>query len=99
MNGSRSKPAQKFNKGQTGANAGSETNHRDRKSGGGMLKKLKSRRSQTDKWPVFTEDELRALGRDISPDHVLGLRAVTEGTSLNVNMALNKLTKITLLVI
>lgn len=45
-----------------------------------MLKKLKSRRSQTDKWPLFTEDELRALGRDISPDHVLGLRAVTEGT-------------------
>ena len=44
-----------------------------------MLKKLKSRRSQTDKWPVVTEDELRALGTDISPDHVLGLRAVTEG--------------------
>lgn len=78
MNSSRNKPAQKFSKGQTDANTGSETNNRDRKTGG-MLKKLKSRRSQTDKWPVFTEDELRALGRDISPDHVLGLRAVTEG--------------------
>lgn len=44
-----------------------------------MLKKLKSRRSQTEKWPVVTEDELRALGKDISPDHVLGLRTVTKG--------------------
>lgn len=44
-----------------------------------MLKKLKSRRSQTEKWPLVTEDELRALGKDITPDHVLGLRAVTEG--------------------
>lgn len=44
-----------------------------------MLKKLKSRRSQTEKWPVVTEDELRALGKEISPDHVLGLRTVTKG--------------------
>lgn len=79
MNGSRSKPAQTVSKGQASADSGSETTHRDRKTGGGMLKKLKSRRSQTDKWPVVTEDELRALGRDISPDHVLGLRVVTEG--------------------
>lgn len=78
MNGSRNKPA--VSKGQTEANIGRDTNHRDKKTGGGMLKKLKSRRSQTDKWPVVTEDELRALGRDITPDHVLGLRAVTEGT-------------------
>lgn len=80
MNGSRNKSAPTVSKGQTDADAGSETNHhRDRKTGGGMLKKLKSRRSQTEKWPVVTEDELRALGRDITPDHVLGLRAVTEG--------------------
>ena len=79
MNGSRNKSAPTVSKGQTDADTGSETNHRDRKTGGGMLKKLKSRRSQTDKWPVVTEDELRALGRDITPDHVLGLRAVTEG--------------------
>lgn len=82
MNGSRNKAALK--KKQTEAEPGSETNHRDRvKTGGergGMLKKLKSRRSQTaEKWPVVTEDELRAMGGDISPDHVLGLRAVTEG--------------------
>ncbi|XP_047448515.1 protein unc-119 homolog B [Mugil cephalus] len=75
MSGSRNKPA--VSKGQTEADTGRETNHRDKKTGGGMLKKLKSRRSQTDKWPVVTEDELRALGRDITPDHVLGLRAVT----------------------
>lgn len=79
MNGSRNKPAPTVSKGQTDSDTGSEANHRDRKTGGGMLKKLKSRRSQTDKWPVVTEDELRALGKDISPDHVLGLRAVTEG--------------------
>lgn len=83
MNGSRNKAA--VSKAQKDADAGSETNHRDRKSGGGMLKKLKSRRSQPEKWPVVTEDELRALGKDISPDHVLGLRAVTEGTLCGVN--------------
>ncbi|XP_029366640.1 protein unc-119 homolog B isoform X2 [Echeneis naucrates] len=78
MNGSRNKPSQTVGKGKADADSCSETNIRDRKSGGGMLKKLKSRRSQADKWPVVTEDELRALGRDISPDSVLGLRTVTE---------------------
>ncbi|CAK6950413.1 protein unc-119 homolog B [Scomber scombrus] len=79
MNGSRNKAAATVSRGQTDADTGSETNHRDRKAGGGMLKKLKSRRSQTEKWPAVTEDELRQLGKDISPVHVLGLRAVTEG--------------------
>lgn len=82
MNGSRNKPAPTpaVSKAQADTDSGStETNHRERKSGGGVLKKLKSRRSQPEKWPVVTEDELRALGEDISPDHVLGLRAVTEG--------------------
>lgn len=79
MNSSRNKQAPTVSKGQTDADTGSETTHRERKTGGGMLKKLKSRRSQTDKWPVVTEDELRALGRDITPDNVLGLRVVTEG--------------------
>lgn len=79
MNGPRNKAAPAVNKARPDADAGSETNHRDRKTGGGMLKKLKSRRSQMDKWPVVTEDELRAMGRDISPDDVLGLRVVTEG--------------------
>ncbi|XP_066546066.1 protein unc-119 homolog B isoform X2 [Amia ocellicauda] len=49
---------------------------RDRKAGGGVLKRLKSRRTQPDRRPV-TEDELRALGREITPEEVLGLRAVT----------------------
>uniref|UniRef100_A0AAY4DGY8 Unc-119 lipid binding chaperone B n=1 Tax=Denticeps clupeoides TaxID=299321 RepID=A0AAY4DGY8_9TELE len=49
---------------------------RERKSAGGVLKRLKSRRSQPDRRPV-TEEELRALGTDIGPDEVLGLRAVT----------------------
>ncbi|AWP06525.1 putative protein unc-119 -like B isoform 2 [Scophthalmus maximus] len=78
MNGARNKPTQALGKGPADADGGSEATHRDRRTGGGMLKKLKSRRSQTEKWPVVTEAELRALGRDISPDHVLGLRAVTE---------------------
>lgn len=51
---------------------------KDRKSGGGVLKKLKSRKNQTDRRPV-TEDELRALGKDITPDGVLGLRCITRG--------------------
>ncbi|XP_051525146.1 protein unc-119 homolog B-like isoform X2 [Myxocyprinus asiaticus] len=49
---------------------------RERKTGGGVLKRLKSRRNQGDRRPV-TEDELRALGRDVTPGEVLGLRAVT----------------------
>lgn len=53
---------------------------RERKTGGGVLKRLKSRRNQVDRRPV-TEEELRALGRDITPDEVLGLRAVTRGKS------------------
>ncbi|TNM89973.1 hypothetical protein fugu_004207 [Takifugu bimaculatus] len=78
MNGSRNTPARAANTGQADADAGSEANHRDRKAGGGMLKKLKSRRRETEKWPAVTEDELRALGTSITPDHVLGLRAITE---------------------
>ncbi|XP_056132148.1 protein unc-119 homolog B [Lampris incognitus] len=77
MNGSRNQTAPTV-KGKMDTDIGSSANPRDRKSGGGMLKKLKSRLSQNDKWPVVTEVELRALGREISPDHVLGLRAVTE---------------------
>lgn len=53
---------------------------RDRKPGGGVLKRLKSRRNQVDRRPV-TEEELRALGRDITPDEVLGLRVITRGKS------------------
>lgn len=75
-----------MNKRQTESDSGLDTSHRDRKTAGGMLRKLKSRRSNTDKWPVVTEDELRALGRDISPDQVLGLRDVTEGIlCVNIN--------------
>lgn len=54
---------------------------RDRKTGGGVLKRLKSRRNQVERRPV-TEEELRALGRDITPDEVLGLRAVARGKSI-----------------
>lgn len=78
MSSSRNKPSQAAGKGQKDAGKAVESSNRDRKAGGGMLRKLKSRRSHTDK-PSVTEDELRALGTDISPDHVLGLRVVTEG--------------------
>lgn len=79
MNGSRNTPAPAAHPGQADSDAGSDASYRDRKTGGGVLKKLKSRRSQTEKWPAVTEDELRALGSNITPDHVLGLRAITEG--------------------
>ncbi|XP_048876037.1 protein unc-119 homolog B-like isoform X1 [Brienomyrus brachyistius] len=49
---------------------------RDRKSGGGVLKRLKSRRIQADS-RIVTEDELRTLGRPIAPEDALGLRTVT----------------------
>lgn len=54
---------------------------RDRKGGGGVLKRLKSRRSQADKWPAVAEHELREGGA-VSPDQVLGLRAATEGETI-----------------
>ena len=50
----------------------------ERKQGGGALKRLKPRRSQTDRRPA-TEEELRGLGRAITPEEVLGLRTVTRG--------------------
>ncbi|KAL4660377.1 hypothetical protein GN956_G481 [Arapaima gigas] len=58
---------------------GSSARARERKPAGGVLKRLKSRRSETDKRPLTEEDlrELRKLGRDITPDGVLGLRAAT----------------------
>uniref|UniRef100_A0A3Q2GMJ6 Protein unc-119 homolog B-like n=1 Tax=Cyprinodon variegatus TaxID=28743 RepID=A0A3Q2GMJ6_CYPVA len=51
---------------------------RDRKPGGGVLKRLKSRRSQLEGRPV-TEEELRAKSEPIRPEDVLGLRAATRG--------------------
>lgn len=55
---------------------------RDRKPGGGVLKRLKSRRSQVDSRPV-TEEDLRAQSGPISPEDVLGLRVATRGLSLS----------------
>ncbi|KAG7229750.1 hypothetical protein INR49_012546 [Caranx melampygus] len=51
---------------------------RDRKTGGGVLKRLKSRRSQVDSRPV-TEEDLRAQSGHITPEDVLGLRVATRG--------------------
>ncbi|KAM7401803.1 hypothetical protein PAMP_017082 [Pampus punctatissimus] len=51
---------------------------RDRKPGGGVLKRLKSRRSQVDSRPV-TEEDLRAQSGHITPEDVLGLRVATRG--------------------
>ncbi|XP_039627631.1 protein unc-119 homolog B [Polypterus senegalus] len=53
---------------------------RERKAGGGVLKRLKSKRNPTNDGGdrrVVTEDELRALDRDITPEEVLALRTVT----------------------
>lgn len=54
---------------------------RDRKPGGGVLKRLKSRRSQVDSRPV-TEEDLRTQSGHITPEDVLGLRVATRGLSL-----------------
>ncbi|TKS70897.1 Protein unc-119 -like protein B [Collichthys lucidus] len=51
---------------------------RDRKPGGGVLKRLKSRRSQVDSRPV-TEEDLRTQSGHITPEDVLGLRVATRG--------------------
>lgn len=56
---------------------------RDRKTGGGVLKRLKSRRSQVDSRPV-TEEDLRSQGGHITPEDVLGLRVATRGLSLSI---------------
>lgn len=56
---------------------------RDRKAAaaaGGVLKRLKSRRSQVDSRPV-TEEDLRTQGAHITPEDVLGLRVATRGLS------------------
>ncbi|XP_021424577.1 protein unc-119 homolog B isoform X1 [Oncorhynchus mykiss] len=51
---------------------------RERKPSGGVLKRLKSRRSQVDSRPV-TEDHLRTQVGHITPEEVLGLRVATRG--------------------
>ncbi|XP_038821126.1 protein unc-119 homolog B-like [Salvelinus namaycush] len=51
---------------------------RERKPSGGVLKRLKSRRSQVDSRPV-TEDDLRTQVGHITPEEVLGLRVATRG--------------------
>uniref|UniRef100_A0A8C4D9U7 GMP phosphodiesterase delta subunit domain-containing protein n=1 Tax=Dicentrarchus labrax TaxID=13489 RepID=A0A8C4D9U7_DICLA len=51
---------------------------RDRKPGGGVLKRLKSRRSQVDSRPV-TEEDLQTQSGHITPEDVLGLRVATRG--------------------
>lgn len=56
---------------------------RDRKPGGGVLKRLKSRRSQVDSRPV-TEEDLRSQSGAIAPEDVLGLRVATRGLSVSL---------------
>lgn len=57
---------------------------RDRKPGGGVLKRLKSRRSQVDSRPV-TEEDLRGQSGHIAPEDVLGLRVATRGLVVRVS--------------
>lgn len=51
---------------------------RERKPGGGVLKRLKSRQSQVDSRPV-TEDDLRTQVGHITPEEVLRLPVATRG--------------------
>lgn len=62
----------------TAAVNGPEPSSRERKHGGGAVKRLKSRRSAAERRPV-TEDELRAAGRGVTPEDALALRTVTRG--------------------
>lgn len=55
---------------------------RDRKPGGGVLKRLKSRRSQQVDGRAVTEEDLRARTGHMTPEDVLGLRVATRGLSL-----------------
>lgn len=61
-----------------GGNSTAASQQRDRKPGGGVLKRLKSRRSQVDSRPV-TEEDLRTQSGAITPEDVLGLRLATRG--------------------
>lgn len=61
---------------------------RDRKTGGGVLKRLKSRRSQVDSRPV-TEEDLRTQSGHITPEDVLGLRVATRGLSHPLSLSLS----------
>lgn len=61
---------------------------RDRKPGGGVLKRLKSRRSQADRGPV-TEEELRTQSGAITAEDVLGLRVATRGLSVSLSVSLS----------
>ncbi|XP_034095408.1 protein unc-119 homolog B-like [Gymnodraco acuticeps] len=61
-----------------GGGHGTAAPPRDRKPGGGVLKRLKSRRSQVDSRPV-TEEDLRTQSGHITPEDVLGLRGATRG--------------------
>lgn len=56
---------------------------RERKAGGGVLKRLKSRRSQVESRPV-TEEDLRDQTGPVVPEDVLGLRVATRGLNLCV---------------
>lgn len=61
-----------------GGNNTAAPQQRDRKPGGGVLKRLKSRRTQVDSRPV-TEEDLRTQTGAITPEDVLGLRLATRG--------------------
>lgn len=72
----------------SGGGHGTAAPQRDRKSGGGVLKRLKSRRSQVDSRPVTEEDLLTQSGR-ITPEDVLGLRVATRGLGLPLMSVVN----------
>lgn len=74
----------------TGGGHGTAAPSRERKSGGGVLKRLKSRVSQVDSCRAVTEEDLRTQSGHIKPEDVLGLRAATTGRLwLSVVLSLN----------
>ncbi|XP_039467775.1 protein unc-119 homolog B-like isoform X3 [Oreochromis aureus] len=77
MSGAKSRGDQPVAENVTSGGHGTAAPPRDRKTGGGVLKRLKSRRSQQVDGRAVTEEDLRAQTGHITPEDVLGLRVAT----------------------
>lgn len=79
MSGAKSRGDLPVAENVTSGGHGTAAPPRDRKPGGGVLKRLKSRRSQQVDGRAVTEEDLRARTGHITPEDVLGLRVATRG--------------------
>ncbi|XP_005731349.1 protein unc-119 homolog B-like isoform X1 [Pundamilia nyererei] len=79
MSGAKSRGDLPVAENVTSGGQGTAAPPRDRKPGGGVLKRLKSRRSQQVDGRAVTEEDLRARTGHMTPEDVLGLRVATRG--------------------